>query len=243
MNKALLLAVSVLSEVAALPVKSAPPGVVAPANNNLRGSDAAAPEYPVTGAAGAVAAAPAPAAASRTTETPLVDERGARGHFYYSDACEDCFYKATQCGCQPAVEYFACLTKHCHSSNGTRFNKKCTDLGNQCSSELDIDCRGPKTVCESKFNQLPTGGMGLTLEPEGMLDDAFCGPSGVCIGEIHMKANVHMGQPDNATGALAAAPPHQHGSSAAAQRCPRQTSTTRHSGIFAAPRLWLSVKQ
>lgn len=219
MNTALLLAVCVLSGVAAIPVKyDAPPGVVAPANN-LRGSDAApgkpipasdsvAPEFPVAGSGSAVVAA-APAPAGAPTKPPFVDERGERGHFYYSDACEDCFYKAPQCGCKPAVEYFACLTAHCHSSNGTRFNEKCSALSNQCGSELDIDCKGPQTVCESKFNQLPTGGIGLTLDLENTHDDAFCGPTGVCIGEMHMKANIHMGLPDNASaaGAPAAAPP------------------------------------
>lgn len=219
MNTALLLTVCVLSGVAAIPVKyDAPPGVVAPANN-LRGSDAApgkptpasdsaAPEFPVAGSGNAVVAA-APAPASAPTKPPFVDERGDRGHFYYSDECEDCFYKAPQCGCKPAVEYFACLTAHCHSSNGTRFNEKCSALSNQCGSELDIDCKGPQTVCESKFNQLPTGGIGLTLDLENTHDDAFCGPTGVCIGDMHMKANIHMGLQDNASaaGAPAAAPP------------------------------------
>jgi len=162
-----------------------PPAMNANKTNNLRGSNASVPEVNV-------ASPPAPVAKPALP----VDERGERGHFYYADACDDCFYKHTagQCGCQQAVEYFACLTKHCHGGNSSRFNDKCMALNGKCSSELDIECRGPDTFCEGKFSQLPSGGLGLTLDLEGMNEDAFCGPNGKCIGEIHMKVNVHTAQ-------------------------------------------------
>jgi len=144
----------------------------------------------------------APAAASNAyAPASRMDERIERGHFYHSDSCDDCVFKAAQCGCTPAVEYFACLTKHCYSANRTRFTNKCSDLATRCSSELDIGCHGPKTICKSKFNQLPSGGIGLTLDLEGVEDDAFCGPFGKCIGKIHMKAIIH-----NAPTTLALAP-------------------------------------
>jgi hypothetical protein len=182
---------------------AAPPGVVETekpptytvGTHSLRGSE--------------VSSAPAPASA--ITPAPFTDERGERGHFFYSDACEDCVYKAPQCGCRPAMEYFACLTEHCHSGNTTRFTDKCGDLNNKCSSELDIDCRGPDTVCEGKYSQLPSGGLGFTLDLSGVDDDAFCGPTGKCIGSIHMKVNVHNSMaPGFASGApapAAATPP------------------------------------
>jgi len=172
----LILLATQLVIVAAVHSKQMPTALVAP--SGLRGS---AP------AAASNAVAPAPALE--------------RGHFYYSDSCDDCVFKAAQCGCTPAVEYFACLTKQCYSANRTRFTNKCSDLATRCSSELDIDCHGPKTVCKSKFNQLPSGGIGLTLDLEGVEDDAFCGPFGKCIGKIHMKAIIH-----NAPTTLALAP-------------------------------------
>lgn len=130
---------------------------------------------------------PAPGPAPAT----IVDDRGERGHFYYADECEDCYYKFSQCGCKPSMEYFACLAKHCYSSNRTRFADKCAKHGNDCFDELDIDCRGPDTVCEGKFHQLPMGGLGLSLDLNDATKDAFCGPFGKCIGEIHMKASIH----------------------------------------------------
>lgn len=127
-------------------------------------------------------------ASDKKNTTPFVDDRGERGHFYYSDACEDCFYKGDECGCEPATEYFACLTKHCFSSNRSRFAEKCTSLGSKCFTELDIKCRGPDTICRSKFGQLPDGGLGLTMEVDEK--EAFCGPWGKCIGHLGMKVKV-----------------------------------------------------
>jgi len=171
MSAITVLAVQILA-VAALPVQVPPPGVLAPPTN-LRGVSAPAP-------------APAPAASNQT-----VDERGPRGHFYYADKCEDCFYKGAQCGCQATVEYFACLTKHCHSSDGSKFAAKCAEVSTSCSTELDVACRGPDSSCKGKYNQLPTGGVGLTLDLDGVDDDAFCGPFGKCTGVVHMKAHIH----------------------------------------------------
>jgi len=140
-------------------------------------------------AAGSPAAAASPAAAdSKATNKSVVDDRGARGHFYYSDSCNDCFYKGAQCGCQPALEYFACLTKHCHKADRNAFADKCTALGSKCFEDLDIDCRGPDTICTSKFHQLPVGGVGLTVEVAET--DAFCGPFGKCIGHIRMQGKI-----------------------------------------------------
>lgn len=168
-----------------------PPGVQSPAN--LRGVSAPAPSP--------AAAAAAPAA------TPFVDERGERGHFYYADSCDDCVYKGAQCGCQAAVEYFACLTKHCHAANHSKFAAKCAAVATNCSSELDITCAGPDSQCVGKYNQLPSGGIGLSLDLDGVDDDAFCGPHGKCIGNVHMKVNVHNAPPAAAAPAAAAPAP------------------------------------
>lgn len=158
--------------VVALPVAPPPPGVMAP-SSQLRGVSAPA-------------GAPAPSAAG-----PLVDERGARGHFYYADSCDDCVYKGAQCGCGATVEYLACLTKHCHNANHSKFAAKCAAVATNCSSELDIVCSGPDSHCKGKYNQLSSGGIGLTLDLNGMEDDAFCGPQGKCKGILHMKAHIH----------------------------------------------------
>jgi len=117
------------------------------------------------------------------------DDRGPRGHFYYAAKCEDCFYKGAECGCKPAVEYFACLTKLCHSSDSAFFGDKCSALGNNCSADIDIKCNGADTVCTSRFSQLPTGGLGLSLDV--VEDDAFCGPNGKCIGKLGLKVHLH----------------------------------------------------
>lgn len=116
------------------------------------------------------------------------------GHFYNADGCEDCVYKGEKCGCQPAVEYFACLTKHCHPANHTSFAEKCMVIGNKCESDLDIDCRGPETVCRSKWSQLPTGGMGFSVNINK--DKAFCGPFGKCLGKIIMDVQIHREEPE-----------------------------------------------
>lgn len=141
------------------------------------------------------------------------DERGPRGHFYYATKCEDCFYKGDGCGCEPAVEYFACLTKHCHGSDSPFFADKCTSLGNNCSADLNIKCRGADTVCESRFSQLPTGGLGFSLDVDE--DDAFCGPNGKCIGELGLAVHLQKQEkkaapkvaPAPTVGAPSAAPP------------------------------------
>lgn len=166
--------------VAAVPVKPFPPNVIAA---QLRGP----PVSPL-------GAAPSPSVPSAPSAPAFVDERGERGHFLYADACEDCFYKGAQCGCSPAMEYFACLTKHCHSANGTKFKEKCGNLKNRCKADLEIHCYGPDSVCTGKHNQLPTGGIGFTLDLDSLGNDAFCGPHGKCIGTLHMKVNIHNAQ-------------------------------------------------
>jgi len=174
MSAIAILAVQILA-VASLPVHVPPPGVLQAAPRSLRGDSAAS-------------AAPGPC---NDTAGPFVDERGARGHFYYAESCEDCMYKGAQCGCEAAVEYFACLTKHCHSADHSKFAAKCAEVSTSCSTELDIACRGPDTQCKGKYNQLPSGGIGLTLDLDGVDDDAFCGPFGKCTGVVHMKANIY----------------------------------------------------
>lgn len=120
------------------------------------------------------------------------NSRGERGHFYYSNTCSDCVYKGSGCGCEPAVEYLACVTKHCSKANTTMFAEKCVAMGDKCNSELDIDCRGPETVCKSKYHQLagnPAGGIGLTVDISN--NNAYCGPHGVCIGKLTMTAEIY----------------------------------------------------
>jgi len=130
----------------------------------------------------------AAASSSKEATKKVVDDRGEHGHFYYAEKCEDCVYKNAQCGCEPAMEYMACLTKHCYASNHTDFADKCTALSSQCYQEIEVDCRGPQTACHSKFHQMPVGGMGLNVEVDE--DEALCGPFGKCIGQLHMKATV-----------------------------------------------------
>lgn len=123
-------------------------------------------------------------------ESSSDDDRGPHGHFYYAEKCEDCVYKETQCGCQPAMEYLACVTKHCHASNSSEFGKKCQKFGSTCSAELDMDCSSSKTACEGKYHQLPSGGLGFAMQLKE--DRAFCGPYGKCIGKVHMKIDLHL---------------------------------------------------
>lgn len=173
-----LVAVQMLAA-ASLPVfpVAGPPGVLAP-GTQLRG---------VYALSSAPAPAPAPA--------QFVDERGPRGHFYYSDSCDDCVYKGSQCGCDASMEYFACLTKHCHDANHSKFAAKCTAVATNCSTEIDVMCAGPDSHCKAKYHQLPTGTIGLSLDLNGIQDDAFCGPHGKCTGTLHLKANIHNPPP------------------------------------------------
>jgi len=124
-----------------------------------------------------------PTAVSKSVADELTDE-----HLYFAKECKDCIYKSDQCGCQPTVEYFACVTKHCEPAKTPAFADKCSARKNKCGSELDIECLGEKTFCKSKFNQLPTGGLGLTVDVNE--DDAFCGPFGKCLGHLRMSAKV-----------------------------------------------------
>jgi len=130
----------------------------------------------------------APAKSNATDNKKFVDDRGERGHFYYAEKCEDCFYKADKCGCDPTLEYFACVTKHCHKASAAEFADKCTAHGTKCSDDLDISCRGEDTTCQSKAHQLPHGGIGLTVDVSEA--DAFCGPFGKCIGKLHLTAKI-----------------------------------------------------
>lgn len=141
-----------------------------------------------------------------------------RGHFYYAKRCEDCVYKGPGCGCRPAVEYFACLTMHCHGAQGAQFAEKCTALSDKCFNDIDIACQGPDTSCRSKFNQLPatpkaaapkaaasveappsvpqkviaSGALGFSLDIVN--DNAYCGPFGKCLGKIDFKVFLHRPQ-------------------------------------------------
>lgn len=182
--------------------------------------------------------APAAASSSSTAakkpsaaKKPFVDERGERGHFYYADKCEDCFYKGAQCGCQPAMEYMACLTKHCTGANETAFAEKCTALGSKCAQDIDIDCRSHNTVCHSKHHQLPAGGVGLKVEV--VEDEALCGPFGKCIGQLRMKATIINGpkSTDDAVEGAAPAP----SAPAAASPAPASASPAAAD----APQVWL----
>lgn len=112
----------------------------------------------------------------------------------HAKECERCFYENAQCGCEPAMEYLACVAKHCYPSGQTKFAKMCSVVQSQCSAELTIDCRGSETTCVGNFNQLLIGGLGLTWDQNAEFDQAFCGPFGNCIGEIHMHVDVHKGQ-------------------------------------------------
>jgi len=173
-----ILALQILA-VASLPVKVPPSGVLEPPRQ-LRGGSA-----PV-----------AASNASNVTTVPSLNGLVAQGgHFYYANSCEDCVYKEAQCGCEHAVELFACFTKHCNSSDHSKFAAKCAEVSTSCSTELDIACRGPATQCKGKHNQLPSGGIGLTLDLDGVDNDAFCGPFGVCTGVVHMKANIYYPPP------------------------------------------------
>jgi len=113
----------------------------------------------------------------------------------YAVGCQKCFYHGAQCGCQPAMDYLACLTAHCYPSNQTEFATMCSALQSHCQSELAIDCRGAETVCQGKYNQLSSGGLGLSWDPAAAFENAFCGPFGQCIGEINMHVNIHNSMP------------------------------------------------
>jgi hypothetical protein len=154
---------------------------------------------PAAAPSDAVAAAPAVAKkvkASAPKETAPVKGDSSKsilpkGHFYNAKGCSDCTYKASQCGCGPAMEYLACVTKHCHKATDSGFMDKCVAIENKCFDELDVRCHGPDAYCMGKFNQLPEGGLGITLNLKGAAKDAFCGPYGKCIGKMHMAVDIH----------------------------------------------------
>lgn len=105
-----------------------------------------------------------------------------RGHFYYAKQCSDCYYRHNQCGCEPALELMACLTKFCYEPNTAAFAETCANLSNKCYDQMELKCHNGHTYCKSKWNQLPVGGLGLTVKVNE--DDAYCGPSGKCLGNL-----------------------------------------------------------
>lgn len=177
-----------------LPTKSAAPNGVISAVSLRGNSPAPAPVSPAAPAAG------------EYKQNMTEDGRGPRGHFYYAESCEDCFYKSAFCGCKPAMEYFACLTNHCHAADASKFADKCAALESSCFADVDIECMGPKTVCTSKFNQLPFGGLGLSVILDDAEDKAYCGPFGKCIGKFRMKATIHRSVPYGSKAAAAPSP-------------------------------------
>lgn len=64
-------------------------------------------------------------------------------------------------------------------------------LAYNCGEELKIECRGAATTCEGKFHQLSDGYIGMgALKVNVLNENGFCGPSGNCVGFLHMEVNV-----------------------------------------------------
>lgn len=142
--------------------------------------------------------------AKNQSEAPV--EQIPKGHFYHADSCGDCFYKSEYCGCYPAMEYLACVTKHCPSENQTVLATRCSHIQSQCSQEVDVQCAGADTTCKPKWNQFPTGGLGFFLDRDGAEDSAYCGPFGKCIGTFDMKVKIHRPTPYVKMAAVYSAP-------------------------------------
>merc|ERR1719446_1698147 len=59
------------------------------------------------------------------------------GHLFHAKECRDCYYKGMQCGCEPAMEYLACLTEHCYTSDQPKFTEMCSVVQEHCDAELE----------------------------------------------------------------------------------------------------------
>lgn len=68
----------------------------------------------------------------------------------------------------------------------------CTKISYACGNELKILCHGQNTTCEGKFHQRSAGIIGVEdIKADLLASNAYCGPSGKCIGSLHMEVNVH----------------------------------------------------
>jgi len=95
---------------------------------------------------------------------------------------------------------------------------------------VGIECHGPDTVCQSKFSQLPTGGLGLKVSIDN--DNGFCGPWGKCIGYVIM--NVDITNPTNLSAAAAPGPASVASPAPAAPSSPAPAAPAS-----AVPPMWL----
>lgn len=107
----------------------------------------------------------------------------------------------SNCSCTANFEYLTCLQQRCESGCGEcknvadTFTQQCGLVMTRCGEDVEFGCTQKQATCEGKFHQASDGVVGLTLRPEHMSDDAYCGPSGRCLGTLELQADIHKPEP------------------------------------------------
>ena len=134
--------------------------------------------------------APAPAASPSAAPGPSAPQ----GLCGCAKASED------QCTCGASLDYLQCVHERCVAGGcecpKTPFEEECSSLSRSCGSELKFQgCGSSTTSCEGHFHQATTGVIGLTLDTSVLSEEAYCGPLGVCTGELRLLANIYRPAP------------------------------------------------
>eukprot|EP00747_Dinoflagellata_sp_TGD_P162370 gnl/TRDRNA2_/TRDRNA2_179882_c0_seq1.p1 gnl/TRDRNA2_/TRDRNA2_179882_c0~~gnl/TRDRNA2_/TRDRNA2_179882_c0_seq1.p1 ORF type:complete len:379 (-),score=79.08 gnl/TRDRNA2_/TRDRNA2_179882_c0_seq1:105-1241(-) len=128
------------------------------------------------------AAGPAPAGSPAAAPSPPVGLCGC--------------VKTNQCTCGGSLDYLQCVHEACDAGCGDceslsgPWTDQCQEMMGTCADTIDIACHDTEATCEGKFHQAQYGVTGLSLELAHLSEEAFCGPYGKCIGELHLSANV-----------------------------------------------------
>lgn len=102
--------------------------------------------------------------------------------------------RETQCTCGATLGYLQCVVMRC--ANGckecskTPFTKQCGLMSQTCGEDLEFNCTEKESFCSGKFHQARDGLVGLSLQTEHLDDRAYCGPTGKCLGELDIVADI-----------------------------------------------------
>eukprot|EP00747_Dinoflagellata_sp_TGD_P163841 gnl/TRDRNA2_/TRDRNA2_182982_c0_seq1.p1 gnl/TRDRNA2_/TRDRNA2_182982_c0~~gnl/TRDRNA2_/TRDRNA2_182982_c0_seq1.p1 ORF type:complete len:300 (-),score=84.72 gnl/TRDRNA2_/TRDRNA2_182982_c0_seq1:49-948(-) len=105
--------------------------------------------------------------------------------------------KRSDCTCGGSLDYLQCVHEACEKGCGEcdktsgPWSNQCTTLITECNDEISLGCHNSIATCEGKFHQATYGVEGLTLSTSHLNEEAYCGPWGKCMGELHLAADLH----------------------------------------------------